>query len=291
LRSVSWRFSSELNQSDGDVNGDFTSGCVGCHGRAEDGPGQIGDGLRAHHAQAGIGVCAGCHPSDTTPVSEDTPPENYFTPDGSHAGKPSDPCNTNGTESRFGLTGLDNDGDGLYDENDPDCVAGPVCGDGVCEGDEDDSNCIEDCDTCGNGICGPDETQANCSADCSTPVGPVLEIPFEEPALGGGTVEMPVMFTQTTAGDINSIVFSVDYDETNLTIDPTNNMGLPWPDAISIHPDIFNNSFFWTIEVSLNADDTEGELDVAFSSSSRLVPEGDLVTMIFDVGNPLVSTH
>jgi hypothetical protein len=52
-----------------------------------------------------------------------------------------------------------------------------------------------------------------------------------------------------------------------------------------------NNSFFWTIEVSLNADDTEGELDVAFSSSSRLVPEGDLVTMIFDVGNPLVETE
>jgi hypothetical protein len=178
----------------------------------------------------------GCHddadPANYTPVGEDVIPFFYGTVDT----LADDPCNDPALDYLENWTigdilGLDNDGDNAYDMVDPDCVAGPVCGDGVCEGDEDDSNCIEDCDTCGNGICGPDETQANCSADCSTPVGPVLEIPFEEPALGGGTVEMPVMFTQTTAGDINSIVFSVDYDETNLTIDPTNNMGLPWPDA------------------------------------------------------------
>jgi hypothetical protein len=154
------KFPVPLNQSDGDVNGDFTSGCVGCHGRAEDGPGQIGDGLRAHHAQAGIGVCAGCHPSDTTPVSEDTPPENYFTPDGSHAGKPSDPCNTNGTESRFGPTGLDNDGDGLYDENDPDCACVPTTDpETICNGIDDDCDGEIDEDyspmptSCGVGAC------------------------------------------------------------------------------------------------------------------------------------------
>ncbi|MDH3793206.1 MAG: cadherin-like domain-containing protein, partial [Rhodospirillales bacterium] len=68
-------------------------------------------------------ICATCHadadPANFTPVDEDVPPSYYFTPDPVHASKPTDPCNADpaaaGAESKFGPTGLDNDGDGLVD--------------------------------------------------------------------------------------------------------------------------------------------------------------------------------
>lgn len=43
----------------------------------------------------------------------------------------------------------------------------PVCGDGVCEGDESPITCSEDCGTCGNGICDPLEQAATCPQDCT----------------------------------------------------------------------------------------------------------------------------
>jgi hypothetical protein len=85
-------------------------GCSGCH---------TGPGLRAHHTQAGETCIAGpCHPSDPTPASEDTLPANY----GTSGTNVNDSCNGDGSEDWSGdLWGLDNDGDGLYDIEDPDC--------------------------------------------------------------------------------------------------------------------------------------------------------------------------
>ena len=113
-------------------------GCIGCHGR-DDGTGTVtGAGLRQHHWRAGIETCgdAGCHidadPANATPVGENVLPPYYFTPDSNHPSKPNDPCNPGPAfnEGSYGATtlGLDNDGDSLYDENDPDCgavTAGP----------------------------------------------------------------------------------------------------------------------------------------------------------------------
>jgi uncharacterized membrane protein len=111
-------------------NGLDPLGCVGCHGRNEDAGGDgispgLGAGLRQHHNDAGITLCAGCH-SDANPANfmtagEDIPPPYYFTPDGAHAAKPTDACDANGTESVFSTLGLDNDGDLLDDSADPDC--------------------------------------------------------------------------------------------------------------------------------------------------------------------------
>jgi len=127
----SGRFPVLINSSTGGALGFSTSGCVGCHGRGADaGHGSAdgrGAGLRQHHDRSGIQVCRNCHADANTttptytPVAESVTPFNYFTPDANHANKPTDSCDANGTESRYGATGLDNDGNGLYDGADPAC--------------------------------------------------------------------------------------------------------------------------------------------------------------------------
>ena len=105
-----------------------TLGCVGCHGRGEDNNGiaTIGAGLRQHHFRAGETVCLDCHddadPGSYTPAAENVPPPYYFTPDSAHPNKPTNSCNQSGKENFAGSAqGLDNDGNGLYDGNDPAC--------------------------------------------------------------------------------------------------------------------------------------------------------------------------
>ena len=116
----------------------FSKSCVGCHGRDEDVTGNCtgqvdslggieeecgsGAGLRQYHElKIGPDTCNGCHTADATPVGEHVTPFNYAL-DGSTV---LDSCNDDGTESQFGPTGLDNDGDGQRDENDSDCSGIP----------------------------------------------------------------------------------------------------------------------------------------------------------------------
>jgi hypothetical protein len=168
-----------VGSSDG-VEGVPPYGCSGCHGRAEDGLGTgtvgFGAGLRQEHWRADddhpdqdLKVCAACHddsdPAGYTPVPESTLPPYY----GSTVltSTPDDPCNRSPEfgEDYAGLSlGLDNDGDGLYDEADSDCQAAAEtdCFDGV-DNDEDgmtdcaDPDCVEasggTCDTGEAGIC------------------------------------------------------------------------------------------------------------------------------------------
>ncbi len=114
--------------------------CMGCHG-VNPTPGAPnndwwGAGLRAHHTNAGVGpdsnglTCMSCHNDDPPPPPENTPPSYYFTPDPNHNNKPIDPCNpAPGYPENFAgaVIGIDNDGDLLYDDADPDCaVATPT---------------------------------------------------------------------------------------------------------------------------------------------------------------------
>jgi len=95
-------------------------GCVGCHGRLEDAGNDsasegLGAGLRQHHQRSGVTSCGMCHsdgrPANYTPVGEDVMPPFY----GVIAGiTPTDPA----------TDGIDNDGDGLYDGDDPDISGG-----------------------------------------------------------------------------------------------------------------------------------------------------------------------
>ena len=120
-----------LNSSDGG-DGFEPVGCMGCHGVDPQDPmhpNGWGAGLRAHHTNAGVSpdnngdTCISCHTNDPAPSPEDTMPSYYFTPDLIHTSKPDDPCLT---ENYAGAAiGIDNDGDLLYDGNDPDC-AGPT---------------------------------------------------------------------------------------------------------------------------------------------------------------------
>jgi hypothetical protein len=115
---------------------------VGCHGRYEDRHDEhedanfdddngndtrgMGAGLRQHHWNAGITYCGRCHedanPANFTTAGEDVQPPYYFLPEPFFYNKPTDACNPNGEEDYAGLLfGLDNDGDGKYDIQDPDC--------------------------------------------------------------------------------------------------------------------------------------------------------------------------
>jgi hypothetical protein len=155
-----------LNTSSGGV-GLPAIGCVGCHGRAEDDvPGNpepagsgTGAGLRQLHFNANLGgftdensnpittqICADCHadanPASYTPVGENVLPPYYPLVDVSPVDgvddnfplKPIDSCNgapAPHNENKFGAFGLDHDGDGLVDSNDPDCAGNipPVAND------------------------------------------------------------------------------------------------------------------------------------------------------------------
>ena len=135
-------------------SGDGFNSCMGCHGRNEDannmgqGPGR-GAGLRQHHWVNGITTtCSGCHPDSNpanfTPVGEDVPGAR-------NAALGIDPCN----DTVFGVFGSDNDGDNLYDGDDPDCAVAE-CGDGVVDPGED----CDEGDANGTTTCG-------CQTDCT----------------------------------------------------------------------------------------------------------------------------
>ena len=107
---------------------DFPMSCIGCHGRAEDDAGGLvtGAGLRRHHWNGGV-PCTPCH-ADSEPAFGFTPVGEYVLPPNYDVGllvDLTDPCNPGGSgEDIAGSTlGLDNDGDGFYDEDDLDCDA------------------------------------------------------------------------------------------------------------------------------------------------------------------------
>jgi hypothetical protein len=113
----------------------LSTSCVGCHGRPADvngscnGDGGVpaecgsGAGLRqVHERNVSQGACSSCHSGDPTPVGENINPSFY----GMNRIVMKDSCDADSSESQFGTTGLDNDGDGQRDADDPDCQANSV---------------------------------------------------------------------------------------------------------------------------------------------------------------------
>ncbi len=103
--------------------------CMGCHGRTEGaGAYGYGAGLRRHHTSAGVYICTECHtdsdPFYYIPTGEEVLPPYYANPGSNHPNIPGDPCNLDGGEDFAGsATGLDNNGDDLYDGLDNGCAA------------------------------------------------------------------------------------------------------------------------------------------------------------------------
>ncbi len=98
----------------------FNLSCSGCH----DGP-----GLRAHHVNSGADTCYDCH-SDPAPDPENVLRPVYSAAMGTASGTTAvnNPCSSTaaGFEGRLAdstTIGLDNDGNLLYDQNDPACAA------------------------------------------------------------------------------------------------------------------------------------------------------------------------
>jgi hypothetical protein len=95
-------------------------GCTGCHDSA---------GLQEHHYNSGQTFCYDCHTRVAVGAESDVPV--YY---GTVDSNVTDPCNSvasadtgeNWTDDSMTMVyeGIDNDGDGLYDGNDPDCAAG-----------------------------------------------------------------------------------------------------------------------------------------------------------------------
>lgn len=101
--------------------------CMGCHGRDADAGGDnisagLARGLRKHHVAASAAGCQNCHSDAVGPAGagEDVLPSFYQFALG---GAGLDSCD--GSEERFAslTVSLDNDGDGLTDAADPDCVS------------------------------------------------------------------------------------------------------------------------------------------------------------------------
>jgi hypothetical protein len=112
------------------IDSTLSKSCVGCHGRQDDVNGSCvggggtqvecggGAGLRQMHEQkVGSGTCSACHSGDPVPVGENIDPYNY----GKSGVQMMDACDADGSESQYGSSGLDNDGDGARDASDTDC--------------------------------------------------------------------------------------------------------------------------------------------------------------------------
>jgi hypothetical protein len=191
--------------STSDGQGGQGLGCAACHGRDYGDlieqdyrgfsitglPKNSAYGLRLHHQINGITICGSCHLDGpgNPPVADDgvPEPENVLYPpdvdpqlvhyydnlaDVSLGGAGVDMCLNEDSENDADAVGLDNDGDNLYDTNDPDC---PI----VCESDTDCDNgqFCDGSETCDipSGVCQPGTPPCDPATETCDEVGDVCE--------------------------------------------------------------------------------------------------------------------
>jgi cysteine-rich repeat protein len=153
-----------IGSSDGTVSNPGL-GCTGCH---------AAPGLRLHHLNRGETSCQSCHPGDPPPAGENVLPVYYGIPADSDVDNPCNAVAQAGINENWTIgdfLGLDNDGDLLYDQTDPDCGGGAICGDGVTEGTEecDDGNTLDG--DCCSSTCTFEPSGSSCDDDLFCNVG------------------------------------------------------------------------------------------------------------------------
>jgi hypothetical protein len=184
-------------------------------------------------------------------------------------GDGSDPADTPGGTFPGDPVGCDANCDGVVDAGDISCVVLIIFnGPGACGG------------GCGlTAMTGPSLP----SGSAALSDGPVLTIPDQVPASPGGMVTLPVNFT-ANGNSIASMIFSVDYDQTWLTFDPTDSDSDGIPDTVTLDiPSAFNAS------VTFDGGDTDGELDFFIADTFpplASLPDGAIVSMTLNVGSP-----
>jgi hypothetical protein len=116
---------------------------------------------------------------------------------------------------------------------------------------------------------------------------PSLTIPQQIPAAPGASVSVPITF-DNGGNSISSLFFSIDFDETLLTFDPTDSDFDGTPDAIS-----FNVPAAFFPGVTYDASDTDGELDFTITDPApplAAMPNRVIATITFVAGSPPVTS-
>ncbi len=116
---------------------------------------------------------------------------------------------------------------------------------------------------------------------------PSLTIPSQIHAAPGSTVKIPVIYSGA-GNQISAMVFSIDYDQAWLSLNPADSNSDGVPDAVQ-----FNLSAAFSGQVSFDANDLTGELDFViadFAPPLMSLADGTLVTVTLTVGSPTQNT-
>jgi cysteine-rich repeat protein len=289
-------------------------GCLGCHGRdygepigedyrgfpMEGLPKNSGYGLRRHHIRSGITICEGCHgnPPQSFIQPENVNPPYYARGDVSLFGMPVDACTNEDSPADPGTIGLDNDGNLLYESDDPACP--PVgCGDGTLDLGEDcdDGNnvdgdgCRGDCtlEICGDGTLdlGEECDDGNvvggdgCSSGCILEGPPGLDLDISKFKMSRKLkikdkpkslkIKLAVQNGGAIAGSANARVVGVQkgvlvYDETLLVTAPVGGKRVRY-DFPSFAP-ADSGEIMWTVSIA----DDHPDVDHAVATTLILMP-------------------
>jgi hypothetical protein len=115
----------------------------------------------------------------------------------------------------------------------------------------------------------------------AAPQAPMLSIPERITGLPGGTVDVPVVFS-AGGTNISSLVFSIDYDESLLTFDPT--------PPVSITFDLPGD---FVGSCTPDTGDTDGEIDCFVLdpiAPLAALPEGEILWIKFSVPDLITTT-
>ncbi len=122
------------------------------------------------------------------------------------------------------------------------------------------------------------DTASSNIAKYRCPPMPNLGIEENIPAIAGQSVDIPIALTTFGAGLIGTS-FSVDFDQTCLSLDPTDEDTDGIPDAL-----VYHGPAGYQLEVTVDVADTDGELDISLFDAfpSSLLGDGSLFTLSLD---------
>ena len=133
-------------------------------------------------------------------------------------------------------------------------------------------------------LLGPSELSTNLATySLASSELPQLTIAGTLPASPGQQVNVPVLLAGQGAA-VNSLAFSIDFDQSWLSFNPADGNADGVPDAIQL-----NLPAGYSAAVSFDASDTDGELDVVimnWTSPTSVLPDGMVLSLALTAGSP-----